>query len=325
MKIPVFLFLIFFTKQIFGFGDTIYIDTITFENPYEYIKIDTSNECIWQIARPHKVFFDSAFSGEKVIITDSVNYYPTNNLSFFDFKLGNFNCPSFNVFEVTGFCLEFKHKFNTDTLSDGGYITISYDYGETWTNIFLDNNYYFDIMTPYYAYNNEIIDYEIGTLNNGELGFSGRTDEWISTKLEWVHFLCFPKKDYTIPEDTVILRFNFVSDNNDSNKEGWMIDDIVLYSIFLSGGGSVRDFGESDLINIYPNPSDNKTNIELDQTYRDIQIDWINIKGQILSTSQFYNTEYIELQNINQAEDLYFLKITLDHKTVIVKKIFINN
>ncbi len=324
MKASVFLVLLLVTQQIFGNTDTTYFDTITFENPYEYIKIDTSGKCIWQIARPQKPYFNSSYSGDKAILTDSVNSYPINNHSFFDLKIGEFNCPYFFYNESRNFCIEFNHKFDTDTLSDGGYITISYDNGETWGNVFLDNNSYFEIMTPYYAYNEEIIDFNISTLNNGELGFSGRSDEWISTKLEWVHFFGLPKKGYTVPGDTIILRFNFISDDTESAKEGWMIDDISIYQILIFSGGLVRDYGKSDLIKVYPNPSGSYTKIELDQTYRDIQVDQIDMHGQILNTSQFYNSDHIELQNDNQLEGLYFIRITLDHKTVIVKRVLLS-
>ena len=74
-------------------GDTTNWDTIKFESAYEYLNIDTSNQNIWQIGRPSKIFFDSAYSKEKAIVTDSINFYPVNNCSYFNLYLGLFNCP----------------------------------------------------------------------------------------------------------------------------------------------------------------------------------------------------------------------------------------
>ena len=115
---------ILLTTQLRGiYADTLYYDTIQFEVPYAYLEIDTSAQCIWQIARPQKLFFNSSYSGEKAILTDSVSSYPTDNLSFFELKIGEFNCSTYvevGLEEIVGFCIEFKHKFDTDTLADGG-------------------------------------------------------------------------------------------------------------------------------------------------------------------------------------------------------------
>ena len=72
-------------------GQDVTWDVIAFEAPYEYLGIDTSGTCIWQIATPHKTFFDSSCSTDQAIITDSLNSYPVNNYSFFDLKIGAFN------------------------------------------------------------------------------------------------------------------------------------------------------------------------------------------------------------------------------------------
>ncbi len=321
MKTPLFLFLLLATQQIFGdYIDTTYYDTITFETSYAYLVIDTSDECIWQIARPNKTYLNTAFSGDKVIITDSIHSYPANNYSYFDLKIGEFNCPYYYF----SYCIEFNHKFDTDTLFDGGYITISHDNGETWTNVFQDESNYYDYGSPYLAFHEDSIDFGIDTLINGELGFSGRSTDWLNTKLEWIATLVYPDKDYTYIEDTIILRFNFISDNNESGKEGWMIDDITIYSIIFAIGGSVRDFGDNDLIKLYPNPTGSYIIIELNQTYQDIQVEFINLQGEILTNSQFYKSDHIQLQNDSQLEGLYFLRITLNHKTVIVKRVLLS-
>jgi len=113
-------------------GDTLFIETITFEYSYPYLEVDTSNQNIWQIGTPNKAFFDSAYSAKNAIITDTVNYYPIDNISYFDLLIGAFN---FNDLYPWNIYVGIKHKYDTDTLKDGGFITISYDNRTTWMNI----------------------------------------------------------------------------------------------------------------------------------------------------------------------------------------------
>ena len=51
-------------------------------------KIDTSVAGnIWQIGKPHKTIFDSAYSRPDAIVTDTIHDYPANNLSTFAIKI----------------------------------------------------------------------------------------------------------------------------------------------------------------------------------------------------------------------------------------------
>ena len=66
-------------------GDTIGpFVIIDFESIYDHIGIDTSEYNIWQIVKPQKQFFDSAYSRPLAIITDTLLFYPDTNHSYFD-------------------------------------------------------------------------------------------------------------------------------------------------------------------------------------------------------------------------------------------------
>src|SRR6266478_1466792 len=85
-----------------------------FDKP-EPVYIDTTlSGNIWQIGRPQKVFFDSAFTRPNAIVTDTINYYPKNNVSEFILKT-----PTF-LLCCGGVIMRFFHKYDTDTLADGG-------------------------------------------------------------------------------------------------------------------------------------------------------------------------------------------------------------
>ena len=281
-------------------GDPTIWDTIKFETVYPYISIDTAGSCIWQIAGPHKEFFSAPLSGAKVMVTDSVNPYPVTNFSFFEMKIGEFTHGWEYPYNI---CLELNHKFDTDTLCDGGYITISLDDGETWHNIFEQDYYFWDNVPGMEFY------YFPDTLCNGERGFSGNSGDWISAKLEW---LIYPvKSDQEYPGDTLLLRFNFISDGVDNAREGWMIDDIVLFSEDL-GGGAVHALSSSDYYSLYPNPANDRVNIDFFSYYREIRVDIFQLNGQLAGSSVFENTDAIGININGLHEGLYQLRIRLD-------------
>ena len=226
-----------------------YRDTCTFESFPFPLEIDSTENNIWQIGQPSKVFFDEAYSAPYCIITDTINTYPTNCKSCFTIVLDQERNP-WIYFHST---IKFKHKFDTDSLFDGGYLEISYDKGTTWHNVVNDS-----ISTSYPEWYFMEIRYNgfyssDDTLNQGLPAFSGRSNGWIESSVEYINLGV--KK--SVP-DTVLIRFCFVSDQIDNPKEGWMIDDIALE---VSIPSKVVN-NEMNQIKIYPNPLVNQCTIQ---------------------------------------------------------------
>lgn len=285
-------------------------DTITFEEPYEYLVIDTSSQNIWQIGEPNKIFFDSAYSIANAIVTDTIDTYPINNYSFFDLFLGSYNIdwfPDDNFIEI-------KHKFDTDTLKDGGYITVSYDNGQSWMNIINDTAYYFGETPNQYNMFVENLYSNTDTLFNGEFGFSGNSGDWITTKFSWYYW---PVK--TELGDTLTIRFNFISDNIETNNEGWMIDNIRLYSMDL--GGRVNEIKTLDF-SISPNPINESAIIELN-SYNEVEVSVFNIQGQLLRQKNYLNNQPIVINRENFNSGIYFVKIRTDEDLIGIRKLII--
>ena len=289
-------------------------DTITFEEPYEYLEIDTSSQNIWQIGEPSKIFFDSAYSTNNAIVTDTLNNYPLNNNSYFDLKIGGFN---YNFYYPYDIFIEIKHKFDTDTLKDGGFITVSYDKGLTWTNIINDTSGFWDVTPNNDGYSGVNLYTENDTLYNGEFGFSGNSDDWVTTWFTW-HILPV-KNNMDFIGDTMIVRFNFISDNLETNKEGWMIDDIKLYSVDLGGG--INDNTTLDF-KISPNPFNETAIIELND-YREIELSVFDIQGQLVRQNKYFNNQFVIMNRDNLNSGIYFIKIRTDENLVGIEKLII--
>ena len=303
------------TLQLFAQMKEFVWDTIKFEKPYEYLEIDTSNQNIWQIGEPAKVFFDSAFSLTNAILTDTLNFYPLNNNSYFDLKIGEFNYSSFYWHDVF---IEIKHKFDTDTLKDGGFITVSYDAGLTWTNII--NDTFSQCISPGNHWEGSLNLYdEEDTLFNGEFGFSGHSDDWVTTWFAWYCIPCGTKSNSYYVGDTMIVRFNFISDSIENNREGWMIDNIKLYSVDLGGG--IDDIKSLEF-NIFPNPINETATVEL-SSYKEIELTVINIQGQVIKQEKYFNNQPIVIERSKLKSGIYFVKIRTSNNSVGIKKLIV--
>lgn len=287
---------------------------INFDSASNYVNLPASAQNIWQIGKPQKSFFDSAYSAPDAIITDTMAYYPVNANSWFDIYRGEFNCGFF-PFDII---FDFWHKFDTDTLRDGGYITVSWDNGATWMNVIGDTQYWYGMTPPYsYCIPNPNLYLSGDTLFNGEPGFSGHSNGWQRTILAW-HGI--PIKSSFDP-DTMILRFHFISDSIPEQREGWMIDNLRMYSIDLGGG--LADY-DRELVSVFPNPFSGSTTIVLDRPYETVRILVTDMQGKLVATAQARDCSRLSLGMEGAAPGIYFLKAVLDNKSMLGRTIVVS-
>lgn len=302
-----------------SFGDTIGIwDVFNFDTTYQPIYIDTAATNLWQVGAPQKPIFNASYSPMRAMVTDTVTNYPVNNHSWFDVYIGNFN---YGWAYPMSIFVDFKHKINSDTLRDGGYITASWDNGATWTNIINDSvfnwgahpgsNWIFPDLNLYTTQD---------TLYNGEFGFSGNSNGWVHTSFAW--YLIPVLKVF--PPDTMILRFNFISDNNDNAKEGWMIDDLRLFSIDL--GGDINELnGAENIFTCSPNPFSETTDLKFNKLYKNIGIQLFDMQGKLVLAGNYSNCDHIKLNCEKLPQGMFLLKATVDGTLTATKKVVLKN
>ena len=290
---------------------------VDFESPYEYLKVDTSSQNIWQIAEPGKTFFDSARSLSNAIITDSIQSYPVNNHSYFDVLMGSFNYGEHFPYSIS---LEFFYKIDSDSLRDGGYITFSVDNGETWANVMDEDGPPFDYcwgIQPKWSWGwlNIPMYTSDDTLYNGEYGLSGHSEDWKRSVLTW-SFLPV-KTDCPESGDTMIVRFNFLSDSIDTQKEGLKIDDIRLFTYCLSGVESYEQ--AAPLFLIQPNPVTDRSTIKIMESYKNIRLQLFRMDGQLVRQADYQYQNEIDLLRGDLASGVYLLRLNLDGREVTRK------
>lgn len=186
----------------------------------------------WQIGTATTPFFSSFWTSSKGIITDPIGMYGINRHDSFDVHISNGAGVSV--------LFQFEHLFDTDSLSDGGYVEVSYDEGKTWKDLREPDT----VFAPIAVYT---FSAGFSPLPNGKLGFSGNSKEIITTAYHWD----WVKVLKNAPPYTY-LRFHFISDENPDNKEGWMIHSMEVSYPQAGGFGNLS----SDLgIKVFPNPS----------------------------------------------------------------------
>lgn len=272
-------------------GELLITDTLELNPLHPWIEIPDAANNIWQVGTPQKTFFNAPYQNETPILTDTLNSYPVSVNQYFQITI-----PLFDHFwgEVN---LSFYHKFDTDTLLDGGIIEISYDSGISWTNIKYD--------TLLMLYN--FINIPQDTILGGEYGFSGRSNGWQYTELYW-QWLILVKDRF--PMENPIIRFRFVSDNIQTNKEGWMIDHIVFrgYRAF----GNVDDMTQNN-IKIYPNPTfDNIIITSATSFLHDADFILYDLNGKEMCKTTISDNQKIQISHLQSG--IYFYKLIYNNE-----------
>jgi hypothetical protein len=272
--------------QDFDGDDTLpYMQTIN-------VVLDTSSQNIWQTGAPHKTYFDSAYSRPNALVTDTSLPYPVNNTSMFYFSI------PLNYYYYGGFTVQWVQKIDMDSAQDGGIVEISIDSGHTWQNAFSSS-----IMYNYYGFDPSNVD----TLPDGQVGFSGTDsiwrDVWLCVNLYSVHTL-----------DSLRFRFTFKSDSVNSNREGWMIDNLAAHIELVHPIMAVNK--DADLL-VYPEVTYGPINIKSKSKQEGFKIETAELITETGQLVAHYNIgpgdSNIDISN--NAGGWYFLRVTANTVT----------
>lgn len=310
IKLILLLIILNFSEKSFS---QYYYDSVSFETPTSKIIIDTSGNNIWQIGTPNKIFFQSPHSGLKAIVTDTVYSYPVNDTSSFIYVISN---PYAETCFTT---MQFWHKYETDTLTDFGIIEASYDGGNSWilvndTSEVLPWGSYFWWDNDFHASN--------GNYTNHLLKTSGKSDGWILSRFNWYWWIPVKADTIIYPPDSLMIRFTFISDTIETNREGWMIDDILTASAEWQLCTGINETSTNSL-SIFPNPFSQQLTIESKEELKEANITIYNSTGTKVKEIRNVFGQSITLQRDNLPSGIYYLVITENGKTVGANKVIV--
>ena len=270
-------------------------------------EIEDSNGNLWEIGVPGKFYLDQALSGTNALITKLDEVCPPGTLSRVQFTMdfSDWGWWPFLVFQ-------FNSKMHTDPAHSGGWIEFSFDQGDSWYNVF--DNEEFPIVV--YGGDNPV------ELNNGEMGWTGIDNYWNYTAI------CFAVLywEYPIPEEpeNILIRFNYYTDMELDTSEGWMIDDVMAYEEFFHTVEEMEEFNRSEPVYIYPNPVIDYLRLfyKLNET-RNISLRLVDMQGRLIDQKNIgvkekgiysFTWEDLELEALPQ---LFLLEFQVDDKVIV--------
>jgi hypothetical protein len=275
-----------------------YFEAVSVPGP-TYLKVDItpSFQNIWQVGKPQKAMFNKAATVPNVIVTDTINYYPANNISSFivtaDFSSAN------TIPQLFALKLQWKQKLDIDINNDGGKVEFSLDSGVTWRNAFTDTN-----VLNFYGFSSNNVD----TLSTGEMAFTGTDTSWRDI------WLCLNYFKLQTPPQHILYKFTLTSDATNFNKEGWMIDNMTCSPTI---GHTLRKVQEESAFIIAPNPASSYVYVETKNHTKHSKIltmELLNSAGQTIDKWINLPSNY-RLETSKYAEGKYFLKIRVEGKT----------
>jgi hypothetical protein len=209
--------------------------TFNFEDTagyYNFLKIENTplSTNTWQVGAPQKTIFTQANSNPNVIVTDTMNFYRSNDSSIFEiYQVNEFQMRCVPMYAFSGY-----YWVNSDTITDFGKIEVSPNHGATWIDIVNDTIY--DYLMQWSS--------EKPTL-------TGNSNGWQYFYVD-LHMLMTNFNIYFLPTDTLIYRFTFISDSVQTQKDGLMFDDLNFH--YESGVG-IEETQERKLLKLFPNPA----------------------------------------------------------------------
>ena len=265
----------FFTNIFFdGWEDTFYVS----------LSIDTLNNSnnIWQIGTPQKTLLNQAESFPNVIITDTVNTYPTNDTSAFIIKYMTYNCPYF-----VGF-----YACDTDSLNDYGMIELSVDNGQTWMNLLADSLNVFLGNKPVLTGNSNGWQYMEADFNN--------ISPWGL-------------------EDTLLLKFTFISDSIQTPNEGLMFDS---FSFCISA--NTKNLYQLNNLKVFPNPTSDILNFQFETPIENAEIRIYSTIGQLMTNQKLTNND-VQFDVSNYQHGMYFYGVYVEGQLIKQGQVLIEN
>lgn len=281
--------------QIDPYLGIIAVDSTDFSTPNPYVHVNQNG--LWQNGFSQKSFLQPN-NPHKVLITDTLQNYSVNVEESFEIHWPVYPNSIFN------FILSFDHSMDSDSSLDGGRIEVSYDYGQSWTDI------YEDALTNV-AFNTDNFYAPSDTLFDGRAGFSGHFTQRHSV-LQWVWIL--PLKSF--PTDTMYYRFLFKSDSLENNKEGWMLENIHFAYADMPSGLSMTD--ASFVFECSPNPVENELHISTELNEFTLAI--YDINGYLLHQGK--NEKTLNLSGFSNS--VFFVELTSPSGITSTRKVVRN-
>lgn len=270
-------------------------ELVDFESTPQYVTIDSLTGC-WQIGTPSKTIFDTAYSASHALMTDTLNPYPDDSISY-----AYFSFPTINT--ASSYSISFQHRYDSEIDEDGGYIEVYDCMSGTWKSLTSAVAF----ACPYYFlyYNNNP---PTQLLTNGEVGFTGNSNGWITQEISFGCALLFENGENRGGGlENARFRFVFVSDGNTTNQEGWMIDDIQ-WNDFGGLCSGIEEYENSLGLKSFPSITNGNISFETEsKPFSKITI--YDFSGKMVENFSFSPSNFKTLELSHLSNGMYFYSV----------------
>lgn len=247
---------------------------------------------IWQIGKPQKQVFTSAFSTPNVIVTDTVASYPVNSTSSFVIT----QAPNFGWWNIKspGPYMYVRYNVDADSLSDFGKIEIKLNGITAWINILEDITYNFFPA----GFSKPVLTGSSNGWKQMGISFYGLADS-LNLPSPW--------------NGTISLRFTFISDGIQSNRDGLMFDNFSFVDLW-DNVGDIK--AQAVPLKIYPNPADKVLTFSIDPKldYGELTLIIKDVTGKEVSRNRFVKGSPVLLSTSELSQGTYLYQVTYDDK-----------
>ncbi len=269
------------------------VHTIDFETPDTMIMFD--HQSLWQVGTPQKNIFTEAWSVPNALLTDTISSYPVSTQTSFQF--------GFAIYDYVNFFISFNQRVDV-AAGDSCLVEFSGD-GFEWFSYSCMKKEYDSI----YGWQDGLT-YYITDLNTqlSHVPYSGKNPVFTDTTIGWEqHSFWFLyvmiTKENTIFNDSLFVRFRFVSDQFPDNRDGWMLDNFYI-GIWMPGDDALNDGRIIQSVLLYPNPSDGLICFEENRFVNPVSVSVFDLKGENVHSESVVNNR-LNLKHL--PEGLYML------------------
>ncbi len=204
-----------------------------------------------------------------------------------------------------------------DSLTDIGVIEASYDSGMSWVSL-NDTS----IFASFFMWESDYHE-STGTYTPHLLTTTGKSDGWIRSTFLWQWSMPVRTDTIIIPPSSLMVRFTFMSDSINNNKEGWMIDDITILS--NTACSSIEEWDNKNFINVSPNPFREKTVLHTNFKLKNGVMILYNTFGQEVYREVNCSGNRFILNRNELPSGIYNVCFLEDNQMIARKKILIIN
>ncbi|HQL70029.1 MAG TPA: T9SS type A sorting domain-containing protein [Bacteroidales bacterium] len=285
-------------------------------------------ENIWQVGNPEKGDWTSGYphinGGNKVLITDTIQTYPTNNESIVELHIVKPGWAYVYGCCWSSFQFGFYFKCDTDSLKDGLKVEVSFDGGQTFANAsdsvgLLNLPMSVDSIYSYY-YTEPPAEGEHFTISGSQYGFL------FPHYLDWVEYgFSFGEREEIAAEiNYMVIKLIFKSDEVDEGKRGIMIDALNINVVDFCHWIGIENQKTSKEIKVYPNPASRELCVDIPNAEQyPCTFEMVSYSGQKAIEEEISSNQFV-VDISKLPTGVYVYRITNSFGLLKINKLIIN-